>query len=179
MGLVRIYVATSADGFIADRDGGVDWLDGHDRRRYGYDAFWESVGAVVMGRRTFEHVQMFADAWPYAGRRTFVLSSRPGFSAGSATGVTITKAPIAEVVRAAEAAGRGDVWIVGGAVTMRSALEQDLVDLIDIFYVPVLLGDGIPLIGAMRQRLALQLETMRSYPDGVFSASYRPAAARR
>lgn len=174
MGSVRIYVATSADGFIADRDGGVEWLGPFDPRRYGYDRFWSDVGAVVMGRRTFDHVQTFAEDWPYAGRRSFVLTSR---SAGRlpSKDIKLQGGPIAGVIAAARAAASDrDVWIVGGAVTMRSALEQGLVDRVEVFYVPVLLGSGIPFLGQMKRRVDLTFEGMETYPDGVVKLAYQP-----
>ena len=68
MGRVRFYVATSLDGFIADRDGGVDWMAPYDARLYGYDAFVDEIGALVMGRRTYEIIRAVGE-WPYVGKR--------------------------------------------------------------------------------------------------------------
>lgn len=178
MSEVRIYVATSADGFIADRDGGVEWLSRFDARRYGYDTFWGEVGAVVMGRRTFEHVRTFSDDWPYAGRRTVVLSSTAVAKPAGAD-VTSIRTGIADAVAAARGAGSGDIWIVGGAVTMRSALERGLVDQIEIFYVPVFLGDGIPLLGPLTRPLELSCASMQTYPDGVVRLAFEPQDGRR
>jgi dihydrofolate reductase len=178
MGSVRIYVATSADGFIADRDGGVDWLAAFDPRAYGYDRFWAGIGAVVMGRRTFQHVQTFADDWPYAGRRSFVLASQP-VGALPSKEVTIVRAGIAEALQSARDATDKDVWIVGGAVTMRGALEQRLVDVVEIFFVPVLLGSGIPLLGAMKSRVDLAYKSIETFPDGVVRLVYEPKNRKR
>jgi dihydrofolate reductase len=173
MGSVRIYVATSADGFIADRDGGVDWLGPYDPQAYGYDAFWSEVGAVVMGRRTYDHVLTFADAWPYAGRRSFVVSSSP-LPKGKSRDVTACAAPISSAIDAARAATSKDVWIVGGAVTMRSALEQGLVDRVELFYIPVFLGEGIPLLGPLKRHVGLDFQAIETFSDGVVKLAYKP-----
>jgi dihydrofolate reductase len=173
MSEVRIYVATSADGFIADRDGGVEWLARFDARRYGYDAFWGEIGAVVMGRRTFEHVRTFSYDWPYAGRRAVVLSSAAVTKPADAE-ITSVRTGIADAIAAARSTGPGDIWIVGGAVTMRSALERGLVDQIEIFYGPVFLGDGIPLLGPLSKPLDLSFASMQTYPDGVVKLAFEP-----
>ena len=76
MPAVRIYAAMSLDGFIADSSGAVDWLDRFPARKYGFDAFLASVGAVVMGRSTFEQVTTFGDDWPYPDKKSVILSSR-------------------------------------------------------------------------------------------------------
>ena len=76
MARVRFYVATSLDGFIADREGSVDWLAPYDARLYGYDKFVGEVGALIMGRRTYEMIIAIGEEWPYTGKPVCVLSSR-------------------------------------------------------------------------------------------------------
>ena len=76
MARVRFYVATSLDGFIADREGSVEWLAPYDARLYGYDKFVAEVGALIMGRRTYEMIRAIGEDWPYAGKPVFVLASR-------------------------------------------------------------------------------------------------------
>lgn len=177
MSSVRIYVATSADGYIADRDGSVDWLGAFDARAYGYDRFWSEIGCVVMGRRTYDRVRTFADDWPYAGRKGFVLASQ-AVAKPPPKEVAVAKASVGEVVGMAKSASAGDVWIVGGAVTMRSALEQGLVDLVEVFLVPVFLGQGIPLLGALKAPVQLSIRSMETYADGVVKLAYQPSRRR-
>ena len=138
MAQVRICVATSADGFIARPDGSVDFLNGYDRRAYGYDRFYADVDSVVMGRRTFEYVRTFAEEWPYTDKRCLVFSSQPVGDIPGAD-VTVSKVTLAETITAARAAGKGNIWIVGGSVMMQSALEPRLVDLVEN-----LLRPGLP-----------------------------------
>jgi len=170
MARVRFYVATSLDGFIADREGSVDWLAPYDARLYGYDSFISEVGALIMGRRTFELISALGEDWPYAGKPVYVLSSSsledvPG-------GVSVSARGIAAALQQARAATRKDIWIVGGAVTMQSALEEDLIDMMEIFLVPVLLGSGLSLLNDLSRRPTLTFDGIETFPDGVVKLRY-------
>lgn len=169
MARVRFYVATSLDGFIADGDGSVDWLAPFDARLYGYDRFLEEVGALVMGRRTFELINAVDEDWPYRGKPVFVLSSRVLGSAP--VGVSASSGLWSALQQARQATAK-DIWIVGGAVTMQSALEDGVVDLMEIFLVPVLLGKGVTLLNDLRTRQAMVFDGMEAFPDGVVKLRY-------
>lgn len=170
MSRVRLYVATSLDGFIADREGSVDWLDAYDPRRYGYDAFMAEVGAVIMGRRTYEFVRAMRDDWPYAGKRALVLSSRT--LVGVPDGVLPTARGMAGAIQSARGWTTKDIWIVGGAIAMQSALDGGHVDVIETFIVPVLLGRGLPLIADLAHRQELSFEGIETFQDGVVKLTY-------
>lgn len=171
MGLTRIFTATSADGFIADQNGSTDWLAGFDPGLYGFDTFVAGVGAIILGRRTYEFTLTFDD-WPYGDTRAFVLTSRP--LASAATSVVAVSGGISQAVDAAKRVTDGDVWIVGGAMTMRAALEAGLVDMIDLFHVPTLLGSGLALMDALERPIKVTLDGIETFGDGVIKASYRP-----
>jgi dihydrofolate reductase len=170
MARVRFYVATSLDGFIADREGSVDWLAPYDARLYGYDRFVGEVGALIMGRRTYEMIRAIGEEWPYAGKPVFVLSSR---SLGDVPhGVVTTTRGIRAALQQARETTRHDIWIVGGAVTMQSALEDGLIDMIEIFLVPVLLGAGLNLLNDLARRPTLIFDGIEAFPDGVVKLRY-------
>ena len=170
MARVRFYVATSLDGFIADREGSVDWLAPYDARLYGYDKFVSEVGALIMGRRTYELIFAIGEDWPYNGKPVFVLSST---SLGDAPpGVVTTTRGIRAALQQARETTRNDIWIVGGAVTMQSALEERLVDTLEIFLVPVLLGSGLNLLNDLARRPTLTFDGIEAFPDGVVKLRY-------
>lgn len=171
MALVRIYTATSADGFIADQEGGVDWLDGFNPATYGFDAFVAEVGAVVLGRRTYDYTVAFED-WPYADKRCFVVTSQT--LATPPPNTVAAQRGLADAIEQARRTGAGDVWIVGGAATMRGALELRLVDKVELFLVPTLIGDGIGLIGALSKPVPLTLDSIETFADGVVKITYHP-----
>jgi len=170
MARVRLYVATSLDGFIADGDGSVDWLAPYDARFYGYDSFLEEVGALIMGRRTFELINAVDEDWPYRGKPVFVLSSHA--LGTTPVGVSAASRGLRDALQQAAQLKAKDIWIVGGAVTMQSALEDGLIDLIDVFLVPVLLGKGVTLLNDLRTRQTLVFDGMEAFPDGVVKLRY-------
>lgn len=170
MARVRFYVATSLDGFIADREGSVDWLAPYDARLYGYDRFVGEVGALIMGRRTYELIFAIGEDWPYTGKPVYVLTSS---SLGDTPeGVTTTTRGLRAALQLARERTRNDIWIVGGAVTMQSALEEGLVDMVEIFLVPVLLGSGLNLLNDLSRRPTLIFDGIEAFPDGVVKLRY-------
>jgi dihydrofolate reductase len=170
MARIRFYVATSLDGFIADRDGSVDWMAPYDARLYGYDRFLSEVGAVVMGRRTFEMINATGEDWPYAGLSVFVLSSEP--LSGLPRGVATSGTGMLSTLQRAREATQKDIWVMGGATALQSALEDGLIDLVEIFLVPVLLGSGLTLLNDLRRRQSLVFDGIEAFPDGVVKLRY-------
>ncbi|NTU72073.1 MAG: dihydrofolate reductase [Coriobacteriia bacterium] len=149
-----VYIATSIDGFIADAEGGIDWLtqipnpDGSD---YGFAEFMSGVDAVVMGRVTFETVATFSD-WPY-DKPVFVLSSTLGSVPAELFGrAEILSGTPARVVELLRARGFDRLYIDGGR-TIQGFLAQDLIDEMTITWVPVLLGGGVALFGELARPL--------------------------
>ncbi len=169
MGRVRFYVATSLDGFIADREGGVDWMAPYDARLYGYDEFVGEIGALVMGRRTYELINAVGD-WPYSGKRVYVISSRKLEHAPH--GVVQASNGIAGALKSAHEETMSDIWVVGGALTMQSALDEDLVDMMEIFLVPILLGAGLTLLNELNRRQTVTFDGIEAFPDGVVKLRY-------
>jgi dihydrofolate reductase len=171
MARVRFYVATSLDGFIADREGSVDWLAPYDARLYGYDKFVGEVGALIMGRRTYDLILAIGEEWPYGRKPVYVLTST---SRGDniPQGVLPTTRGIRAALQQAREMTRHDIWIVGGAVTMQSALEEGLVDMVEIFLVPVLLGAGLNLLNDLARRPTLTFDGIEAFPDGVVKLRY-------
>ena len=170
MARVRLYVATSLDGFIADKEGSVDWLAPYDARLYGYDKFFAEIGALVMGRRTFEVIAAVGEEWPYRGKPVFVLTSQP--LGDVPRGVLAATRGMLGALQQAREATQKDIWIVGGAVAMQSALEDDLVDLVELFLVPVLLGRGLTVLNDLRGRQTLLFDGIEAFPDGVVKLRY-------
>jgi len=175
MGRVRFYVATSLDGFIADREGGVDWMAPYDARLYGYEAFVAEIGALVMGRRTYELIHAVGD-WPYADKRVYVISSQA--LEAPPHGVVLASNGIAGALKSAREGTMDDIWVVGGAVTMQSALDANLVDVMEIFLVPVLLGAGLSLLNELKRSQTLTFDGIEAYPDGVVKLRYYTARYR-
>lgn len=158
----------SLDGFIADRDGSVGWLDpfnaamGDDG---GYGEFIAEVDALVMGRATYEQVMGWG--WPYEARPGHVLTRQKGFA-----GKHISTAGNIETLRKAiEAAGHGRVWIMGGGETQRAALDAGMFDSLRVFVMPTILGGGRPLFSPGPQH-NLTLTDTRQRGGGILQIDY-------
>ncbi len=166
---VRLHAFVSLDGFVADRDGDTEWLVRYQSGDYGFDTFMESIGAVVMGRRTFQALCAFGD-WPYEEQNAFILSSESLLNLPKR--VVYTDKGIQAAVQAARESTGRDVWIVGGAVTMQSALDAGLVDIVELFVSPILLGEGLTLFNTLESRHALVFDGIQTCPEGVVKLRY-------
>lgn len=149
MGKNSVFIATSIDGYIADKSGGIDWLhaipnpEGNDM---GYIAFTEKIDALVMGRKTFETVCSFDMDWPYE-KSVFVLSnSLTAIPEKYSDKVFLVKGSLNDVLNHIHSKGFENLYIDGGS-TIQSFLKEDLIDSMIITQIPVLLGGGTPLFG--------------------------------
>ncbi|PKG58540.1 dihydrofolate reductase family protein [Shewanella sp. GutDb-MelDb] len=146
-----VFIATSLDGFIADKDNKVDWLHeipNPDNSDLGYNAFIERVQALVIGRNTLETVLSFGIDWPYT-KPVFVLSNTmKAVPARLEDKVFLVKGPLTEVMTKIHGQGYNNLYIDGG-LTIQSFLKEDLIDELIITTIPVLLGGGISLFGGL------------------------------
>ncbi|RPI65404.1 MAG: dihydrofolate reductase [Ignavibacteriae bacterium] len=164
-----LYIAASIDGRIADATGGVAWLDPYFSDELGFHEFFANVGTVIMGRTTYDQVHGFGE-WPYAGKRSIVLTSRP--MPETEHGIESYNGRLVELVPKIKAETPGDIWIVGGAQVGRSFLEADLLDELEIYIIPVILGQGTTLFGAGTLRRALTLIEAKRFENGVIKSLY-------
>lgn len=167
--LNRVYIAVSLDGFIATADGGVGWLDDYESEDFGYDEFSAAIGTVVMGRSTFDQVLGFGD-WPYADKRSIVVTSHPVSQTPIDT--EAYNGDIPSLIAQLERQDGGGVWIVGGATLIRAFLEQGAIDMMELFVMPRLLGSGVRLFDFLSREQELVLASSHPYPSGVVKLTY-------
>jgi dihydrofolate reductase len=166
-----VFVGVSVDGFIARRNGELDFLPAGGGEPHGYDEFVASIDAIVIGRMTFETVLGFG-AWPYAEKRVVVLSSHPvDLSAVRGGKLEQMGGPPAEIVAKLAASGAHHLYVDGG-VTIQRFLRAGLIDRLVVTRVPVLIGDGIPLFGSLPRDVRLRHVGTRSYPSGLVQSEY-------
>lgn len=172
----EVFIATSLDGFIARPDGDILWLtsrpvpEGED---FGYAAFLDGIGAMVMGRESFEKVLTFPE-WPYK-TPVVVLSRTPDRVAVPGAlkdQVQVTSKPPREVLEEMAAAGVSRIYLDGGQ-TIRSFLAEGLVRRVIVTLIPVLLGQGRPLWGHGAGDVNLTLVASRSWENGFVQVEYR------
>jgi dihydrofolate reductase len=168
-----VFVGVSVDGFIARRNGDLDWLPAGGGEPHGYNEFMATVDALVIGRNTFETVLTFGE-WPYGDKRVVVLSSRPVDLSAVAGVVEQMAGTPAEIVSRLAASGAHHLYIDGG-ITIQRFLRAGLIQRLIITRVPVLIGDGIPLFGTLTGDIRLRHIATRHYPSGLVSSEYQVA----
>jgi len=169
-----VFIACSLDGFIADKNGSVAWLDTIEYPKdddMGYGEFMSRVDALIMGRKTFETVCGFDVEWPYT-KPVFVLSnslaSVPDAYKGKAF---LVKGPLKEILADLRSKGLKNLYIDGGN-TIQSFLEEDLIDEMIITTIPVLLGDGISLFGKRNESLIFEISNSQTYGRTISQVTY-------
>ena len=168
---ISVFIGTSVDGFIARPNDDLDFLPEGGGEPHGYEEFMATVDALVIGRRTFEKVLGFA-TWPYADKRVVVLSSAPLDLSTVRGGIVeqMSGTP-AQIVSALAASGAHNLYIDGG-VTIQRFLRAGLIQRLIITRVPVLIGEGIPLFGALPHDVRLRHAATRHYPSGLVQSEY-------
>ena len=170
-----VFIAASLDGFIARRDGALDWLPQDDVEPHGYEEFIATVDAIVFGRKTFETVLTFG-AWPYGTKPVIVLSSTPSaLKAPEGAVCDFMAGSPSEIVERLSARGLTHLYVDGG-ITIQRFLDAGLIQRVVITRIPVLLGDGIPLFGPLRQDIRLVHVGTRAFPSGMVQSEYVIAA---
>jgi dihydrofolate reductase len=164
------YLATSTDGYIARPDGDVGWLD-RPRTAGDYDMaeFYRSIDTIVWGRKTYDFgVRMGAPFDPK--KHNYVLSRHP--PAEPVGNVEFVTEPIAAFVRRLRETKGSNIWLMGGAELFASFLDVEALDELIIHVVPILIGEGIPLLTPRRRATRLALMSSRSFADGVVQLHY-------
>lgn len=164
--LNKVFIATSIDGFIADANGGIDWLHAipnPDNDDMGYLEFTSGIDAIVMGRNTFETVLGFDMDWPFQ-KPVFVLSDSLSAVPAKLKGkpVEIVSGSLRQVLAGIHDKGFHRLYIDGGK-TIQGFLKEDLIDEMTITLIPVLLGSGIPLFSQLQGKLGFSCTASRIY----------------
>ena len=170
-----VFIARSLDGYIADKNGGLDWLNSvpnPDHLDLGYEKFIKSVDAIVMGRTTFETVCSFDMEWPYK-IPVFVLSfSLESLPEDYKDKAEIVLGSLSEILEQIHKKGYKQLYIDGG-VTVQNFLKEDLIDELIITTIPILLGGGIPLFGELPKEMEFEHVESHLYLDALVQDCYR------
>jgi dihydrofolate reductase len=154
-----VFIATSLDGYIADSNGGIDWLTSvpnPNNEDMGYISFSKNIDALVMGKTTFETVCGLDIDWPYT-KPVFVLSnSMTTIPESHANKATLIKGSLNSILKQIHQKGYYRLYIDGGK-TIQSFLEADLIDEMIITTIPIILGGGYPLFANNNNKLEFEL----------------------
>jgi len=165
---ISIYIATSIDGYIARKDGGLDWLDrvGGFDEDYGFQELLDSIDALIIGRKTYEVATTVSD--PYPGKRVVVLSN----SLDSVRkDMELYQGDLAELLTRLHRDGIEHIWIDGGN-TISQFLSCQMVDMMTLSIIPVILGSGIPLFNVIEKEIPCHAISSQAYPSGLAQLRY-------
>jgi dihydrofolate reductase len=180
-------MAASLDGFIARKNGGVDWLETPDEFADGdtmdpgfVAAFLEAIDCYVMGSRTYETALRFeaeGSGWPYGDKPTFVLTTRK--LPRTRETVEFYSGDLAQFVNERLRPAFRSIWFVGGAVVSGECLRLGLADEVRCSILPVVIGDGIPFFATLDRDVALHLAEVKAYKSGMVDLRYEVRRQRR
>lgn len=165
---VVAYLAVSLDGFIAESDGAVTFLDDFGSEEFKFHDFIDGVGALVMGSTTYEQVVGFG--WPYGEIPSLVLTSRD-LPIAEGANVEFSSERTGDAIRSYSRVTDKRVWVVGGGKVVTAALQSGVVDSLELYLMPVALGRGVPLFTEPCEG-PLTLVESQVYSNGVVKLVY-------
>lgn len=170
-----VFIATSLDGYIADKNGGIDWLHSipnPDNEDMGYVEFTTGIDALVMGRTTFETVVGFDVDWPY-NKPVFVLSTTlKEIPESHKDKAFLVKGTLTEILDQIHEKGLNRLYIDGGT-TIRNFLKEDLIDDMVLTIIPILLGGGSSLFSELPNELKFELIGTKTYLHQITQNHYK------
>lgn len=173
MASISYYVAVSLDGFLAREDEVMDWLSNYTQpldTPYDYEPFYNSVSAVVMGRKTYDKVMSFGE-YHYKGKPGLVLSNNPGFKVNE-PGVEAASSDWKEKLEALKTSVEGRIWLVGGGEVANLFVKENLLDEIILTIIPETIGIGIPWMGKTPLTAGWNLSEHYMSKNGVVQLVY-------
>ncbi len=169
---VKVFIAVSADGFIADSKKGVNWIegDGSDvNNMESYEKFYKSIDTVVLGNNTYKQIteELAVDAWPYEDKISYVITNDVKKDTDN---IKFTSDLVSTIQKLSSEDGK-DIWICGGASIVNQLLKSNLVDILYLTIVPKILGNGIKLFDSFDEEIKLKLISTTSY-NGFVDIEY-------
>lgn len=170
---VVLFIAMSLDGYIADQNGNVDWLNGQSKNEENIDTysnFIKDVDTVVMGWNTYHQIvtELSVTEWVYADLKSYVITHR---ELPSANGIIFTQKNTCDIIHELKQKQGKNIWICGGANIIQELIKDDLIDEYYISIIPTILGSGIHLFGTIPSEIQLKLIHTQTY-NGITELIY-------
>lgn len=165
---VKLFIATSFDGFIAKTDGNIDWL--FTDKDYGYSDFYQSIDTILMGNNTYKQILNFGADFPYADKTNYVFSKQPQ---NHTEFVRFVSGDIVSFVASLKATEGKDIWLVGGGQVNAVLLDRSLIDEMILSIHPIALGEGLPLFAGGSRSHNFQLMSYQAFASGLMQLVYQ------
>lgn len=176
---VILYIATSLDGYIADKNQGVAWLtgDGSDEHNQGtYANFFDTIDTIILGYSTYQQIiiELSPDTWVYSSKKTYVLTHKNIIDKEDVIfneDVIFTNEDINSLINKLKSIDGKNIWICGGASVVNQLHRMKLIDEYAISIIPIILGDGIRLFNKSEFKTKLRLKSTTNY-NGIVDLVY-------
>lgn len=166
---VILYIAMSLDGYIAEDDGKVNFLEGHNDggiENTSYQDFLKNIDTVVMGRSTYNQIitELSPGVWVYKGLKSFVVTTKPYEEDEN---VEFIDSNIINKIKELKKIEGKDIWLIGGSQVIDLFIQNQMIDEYIITIIPTILGSGIPLFQSQNQSKRLKKDCVKSFGDFV------------
>ena len=170
---VILYISMSVDGFIADKNGGVDWIAGSDENYesdYGYVHFIKNIDTVIFGYNTYRQIveDLSPHEWVYKGLQSYVFTNK---KKKDTQDVRFVNEDVSLFIEELKNKDGKNIWICGGAQLVNQLIKQDMIDEYHITTIPILLGNGIRLFQENNPNINLKLEKSQE-ENGIITNIY-------
>lgn len=175
MSEIKLYIATSLDGYIAREDGSIDWLDAvpnPDQIDHGYAEFYETIDTVILGRKTYEVILGFGVDWPYPDCKTYIVTSDSDYQVKTENTEVLNEVS-REQVDLIKRHSQKNIWIVGGGKVITAFLNLGQVDEMILSVIPTILGKGIRLFPDSPRETSFELINVQAFETGAVNLTYR------
>ena len=171
---IKLYIASSLNGYISKPDGNVDWLDAIPNPKqydYGYYDFYDSCGVTLQGNNTYKFILDSGYDFPYSATKNYVFTRNKSLKDNK--DVTFVRENIADFVRSLKKEEGKDIWLIGGGQINTLLLDNQLIDEIWIHLMPIVLNDGISLFKTLAKDTQLELISSKPFDTGVVEMKFK------
>ncbi len=175
---VIVYISMSLDGYIADKNGSVDWLAPYSSAEYdyGYTAFLQTIDTILIGKKTYDQImtELSCHTWPYAGKKCYVFTQQ---NLKNTNHVTFCNENICDFICGLKKQQGRHIWVLGGAALARPLIENNCIDQYRIFVMPLLLGGGTALFpknGVLQKQKLLSVKKHNDVLELLYASQNAP-----
>jgi len=172
---IKLFIATTIDGFIARENGSLDWLNdipNPEKSDYGYGEFLAEIDIIIIGRKTYEEILGFGVEWPYDHCKTYIVSSNKNYKTKTANTFTINKLD-KQLIDKFKLLSKKNIWLMGGGQLITEFINYNSLDEMTLSLIPIILGKGIRLFPNEPKETKFELVNTKSFDSGVVNLTYR------
>lgn len=174
---IKLYTASTIDGFIATKTGSVDWLKDYEDSEsntndYGYHDFLETIDTTLMGYNTYLSICGLWTPFPYPDKSNFVFSKN--HTKHDQNPVEFISTNIVDFCLKLKTSIGKDIWLIGGSQINAALLNANLIEEIIVTYIPAVLGTGIPLFSENTRYKRFEMISTSTFERSVVQITFRP-----